>query len=79
MILIPEEDMSEKDMCKSAFLYSHFLPLSLLDFQQASPSLSVVVTFKSEISPRETVGLRMWRSASAGDVVCPGLMSLWRY
>lgn len=44
-------------------------------FQKVSLSLSAAVIFKSEILPREIVGLKMWRSASAGDVVCPGLMS----
>lgn len=55
----------------------HFPPSSRL--HQVSPCQSVVATFRSGTSPRETVGLTMWRSASAGDAVCLALMSSWRY
>lgn len=63
---------------------SHFAPFppsysSSLCFRQASPCQSVVAMCRSGTSPRETVGLTTWRSASAGDAVCPGLMSPWRY
>ncbi|KAF1372727.1 hypothetical protein PFLUV_G00250410, partial [Perca fluviatilis] len=45
---------------------------------QTSPCQSVVAMCRSRTSPRETVGLTTWRSASAGDAVCPGQMSSWR-
>lgn len=63
---------------------SHFAPYppttsSSVCFRQTSPCQSVVAMCRSGTSPRETVGLTTWRSASAGDAVCPGLMSSWRY
>ncbi len=60
-----------------SYLIFPIFPLSFppLCFCQASPSQSVVATCRSETSPRATVGLTTWRSASAGDAVCRGLMS----
>ncbi len=55
------------------------LPLLPVCFCQMSPCQSAVAMCRSGTSPRETVGLTTWRSASAGDAVCPGLMSSWRY
>ncbi len=55
------------------------LPLLPVRFCQMSLCQSVTAMCRSGTSPRETVGLTTWRSASAGDAVCPGLMSSWRY
>lgn len=61
-----------------------FLPsyLTLASFHfscQVNQCPSVGATCKSGTSPRETVGLTTWKSASAGAAACPGLMSPWRY
>lgn len=50
---------------------------SWLCFRQASQS--VIAMCRSGTSLRETVDWTMWRSASAGDAACRGLMSSWRY
>lgn len=52
---------------------------SWLCFRQASPCQSVGAMCRSGTSLRETVDWTMWRSASAGDAACRGLMSSWRY
>lgn len=57
--------------------------LTLASFPLPPPQVSlcpsVGATCRSGTSPRETVGLTTWKSASAGAAACPGLMSPWRY
>lgn len=58
-------------------------PISLWPHFLCPPQVSlwpsVGATCRSGTSPRETVGLTTWKSASAGAAACPGLMSPWRY
>lgn len=57
-----------------------YLTLASFHFScQVNLCPSVGATCRSGTSPRETVGLTTWKSASAGAAACPGLMSPWRY
>lgn len=57
-----------------------YLTLASFHFScQVNLRPSVGATCRSGTSPRETVGLTTWKSASAGAAACPGLMSPWRY